>query len=100
MDYDHPSRERRKAFKPFYVSFVVVAACGIMWVSIEAISFGLLRLRAKTEAGEVIGYERAGGKERLRVQVLHDGDRGGFLLLDPDRAWPRHPGAARDVAHV
>jgi hypothetical protein len=90
MDYDHPTRERRKAFKPFHVSFVVVAVGGLLWVGIETISFGVRRLRAKTETGRVIGYERAGGKERLRVQVMRESEPGGFLLLDPDRAWPRY----------
>lgn len=89
MDYDHPHRERRKAFKPFHVACIAMAACGLLWLAIEAVQFAVLRARSKSEPGVVVGYERAGGRERLRVQVMQDGRPGGFVLLNPENTGPR-----------
>jgi hypothetical protein len=90
MDYDHPHRERRKAFKPFHVACLAMAVCGLLWLAVEVLQFAVLRLRSKSEPGVVVGYERAGGHERLRVQVTPGGKPGGFVLLNPANTGPRY----------
>lgn len=90
MDYDHPHRERRKAFQPFSVACVALAVCGLVWLAVEGVQFALLRSKAKSEPAVVVGYERAGGHERLRVQAMQEGRPGGFRLIDSPGSAPRY----------
>jgi hypothetical protein len=57
---------------------------------VALISFGALRLRSTVSPGVVVGYEIAGGRQRIRVETLEEGRTRGFMLLEATDAWPRY----------
>jgi hypothetical protein len=90
MDYDHPFRERRNWRRPYGAAVIVLAWIGFVWAAGTVISFLAMRGTAQSFPGVVVGYEVAGGRERLRVQVLPNGKPKGFMLVETADAWPRY----------
>lgn len=91
MDYDHPHRARPAARKQLCTLLLVVAGLGVLWTLAEVVS--LFQLRARTTSTThaiVVGYELAGGKERLCVQVQPQGKPPYFMLVDTFTSLPRY----------
>lgn len=90
MDYDHPYRGRSSQLKGYLTAVIMLAAAGVLWGFVDLVDVVWVRLRASPSPGIVVGYEVAGGKRRLRVQMEKDGRPAGFVLLDPMAAWPEY----------
>lgn len=86
MDRDYPYGGRQNWRQPYCVALIVLASIGLVWTAVAVVSFLVVRVQAKSSPGVVVGYEIAGGKERLRVQILPNG----FVLVAGEDAWPRH----------
>lgn len=90
MDYDHPHRGRRAAGKQVCTLLLILAGLGILWTLAGVVSFFQLRARATSTAqGFVVGYEVAGGKERLRVEVSPQGKPHYLMLVESFTSVPR-----------
>jgi hypothetical protein len=87
---DYPIQHRASGRPKYLVALVVVGGIAVVWALVALISFGVLRLRSTVSSGVIVGYEIAGGRERLRVETLGEGRRRGFMLLETTDAWPRY----------
>jgi len=91
MDYDHPHRGRPAAGRQVCTLLLILAGLGILWTLAEVASFFQLHARVTTtEQGLVVGYEVAGGKERLRVEVSPKGKSNYFMLVETFTNLPRY----------
>jgi hypothetical protein len=91
MDYDHPHRSRPAAGKQLCTLLLILAGLGFLWTLAEVASFSQLRARTtSTDQGLVVGYEVAGGKERLRVEVSPQGKPKYLMMVEPFINLPRY----------
>lgn len=91
MDYDHPHRSRPAIGKQVCALLFILAGLGLLWTLAEVASFFQLRARTTSTApGRVVGYEVAGGKERLRVEVSPKGKSPYFMMVEPFTNLPRY----------
>ena len=90
MDYGLPYRTRTTLRRQLCVLLIAGSVLGLLWSLSRAASFVLLRARSVSMDAVVLGYEVAGGKQRLRVQTAQAGKPRSFMLLDVEPGTPRY----------
>jgi hypothetical protein len=86
----YPIQRSPNGHAKYLIAVGVVGAAGVAWVLFHILSFAAARIQSTSTPGVVVGYEMAGGMERLRVQTSVEGKPKGFMLLDGSDAWPRY----------
>jgi hypothetical protein len=90
MDYDHPYRGRAVRGRHLCSLLLIGGTLGLLWPAAHLISFLQLRARSSSTEATVVGYEVAGGAERLRVKVLQPQSRAAYMLLDTKGSTRRY----------
>jgi hypothetical protein len=90
MDYDNPYRARPTHRRYLCSLLIIGGVIGLLWPLTTVVSFFRLRARSVSAEGVVVGYEFVGGKERLRVKVVQNGNRETYMLLDTPASTPRY----------